>query len=70
MLIHYWDMPISLGIGDRPLSSELVVDCLENVDADAALLPPALLEELSQDPETIKPLAKLSYVAFGGGERV
>ncbi len=70
MLVHYWDLPVALGIGDRPLSSDLVIDCLKNLDADAALLPPVLLEELSKDLETIKPLAKLSYVAFGGGETV
>lgn len=52
---------------DRPLSSDLVVDCLENGDADSTMLPPAILEDLSQTETGIEALAKLKFVAFGGG---
>jgi thioester reductase-like protein len=63
----YWDKPLALGIGDRPLSTDMVVECLAHADVDAAMLPPAILEEMSQLDETIAPLKTLKYVAFAGG---
>ncbi|KAL2129416.1 hypothetical protein VTI74DRAFT_7827 [Chaetomium olivicolor] len=67
LMIHYWDVPAAFGIGDRPLSGDMVIGCLKNADVDSVLLPPAILEELSQSKESIDVLNKLSYVAFGGG---
>ncbi|KAI1267029.1 nonribosomal peptide synthetase [Xylariaceae sp. FL1019] len=63
----YFKTPIVFGLPDRPLSSESVVECLENNGADAAILPPAILEDMSQSEHYEKALAKLSFVAFGGG---
>lgn len=64
----YWETPIALGIAERPLSADLVVQCLENVEVESALLPPVLLAEISHDLEQIKQLAKLRMVVFGGGK--
>ncbi|KAL7629881.1 hypothetical protein AAE478_001404 [Parahypoxylon ruwenzoriense] len=63
----YWGTPVAFGIGDRPLSADLVIECLENVDVEGVMLPPALLEEMSQSEEYINPLAQLKLVVFGGG---
>ncbi|KAK3338121.1 LOW QUALITY PROTEIN: male sterility protein-domain-containing protein, partial [Neurospora tetraspora] len=67
LMTHYWDTPGALGIGERPLSSDLVLDYIKYADVDGMVLPPALLEELSQDEEAIQALKKLNFVAFGGG---
>lgn len=69
IMIHYWDVPAVLGIGDRPLSADMAVECLKYADANAIILPPAILEELSQSTESINVLRKLSYVGFGGGKQ-
>ncbi|ROV98684.1 hypothetical protein VMCG_06712 [Cytospora schulzeri] len=66
-LAIYWNTPVSLGISDRPVSSDLVIQSLEKLDADAVLLPPAVIEEMSQTEEGTKALTKLKVVAFGGG---
>ncbi|KAK8075592.1 thioester reductase domain-containing protein [Apiospora hydei] len=63
----YYGRPIALGIADKPLSSDLVVESLKNVDVQAAVLPPAILEDMSLDDEATKALAKLHAVGFGGG---
>ncbi|KAI1134702.1 acetyl-CoA synthetase-like protein [Hypoxylon sp. FL0543] len=63
----FWDTPVALGIGDRPLSIDLIVESLENVDVEGLMLPPAMLEEMSHSDEYIRPLAKLNLVLFGGG---
>ncbi|KAF7553528.1 hypothetical protein G7Z17_g3538 [Cylindrodendrum hubeiense] len=58
---------IALGIPDRPLSSDLVIECLKHAGAQSTLMPPVILEELSTKSEGIAELAKLNLVAFGGG---
>ncbi|KAL2146404.1 hypothetical protein VTI28DRAFT_4157 [Corynascus sepedonium] len=67
LLVHYWDLPAALGIGDRPLSADMAMECLKNAEVDSVVLPPAILEELSQVQESIDALKRLSFVAFGGG---
>jgi thioester reductase-like protein len=67
LMVHYWDLPVALGIGDRPLSSDMAVQCLKYADVDSVLLPPAILEELSQSKESVDVLKDLAYVTFGGG---
>lgn len=64
----FWDSPVALPIPDKPLTSDMVVECIDNVEPDATLLPPVILEEISQSAEHMKALAKLNVVAFGGGE--
>ena len=63
----YWDRPIALGISEQPLSADLVVECLENLDVEAVFLPPAVIEDMSQTEEGTRALTKLNVVAFGGG---
>ncbi|KAI1851567.1 hypothetical protein JX266_003029 [Neoarthrinium moseri] len=64
--VFYWDSKVALGV-ERPMSSDLVVECLNNVDVEAAMLPPAILEDMSQDETCIKALEKMKFVPFGGG---
>ena len=68
LMTHYWDNTTVLGIGNRPLSSDMALECIKHSPADAVALPPAIYEELSQDPEAIAVLKKLSWVSFGGGK--
>lgn len=63
----YWDTPVALAIPERPISSDLVAECLRNVDVDSALVPPAIIEEMSLDEEGTKALTNLKVVAFAGG---
>ena len=69
IMIHYWDVPAALGIGDRPLSADMAVECLKHAEVDSVLLPPAILEELSQMQDAVEVLKRTSYVAFGGGKQ-
>ena len=70
LMTHYWDVPTALGIGNRPLSSDLVLECLKYSGSDAVTLPPAILEEMSQTEESVETLAGLGLVAFGGGTAI
>ncbi|KAI1406984.1 hypothetical protein F5Y13DRAFT_207076 [Hypoxylon sp. FL1857] len=63
----YWDTPIAFPIIDRPLSSDLVIECLDNLDVELVVLPPSILEDMSQSEEGITALKKLNMVSFGGG---
>ncbi|KAM4058812.1 male sterility protein [Hirsutella rhossiliensis] len=63
----FYGQPIALGIPERPLNSDLVIQCLAQSGADAALLPPSIMEELSHTEEGIETLRKLNFVSFGGG---
>lgn len=63
----YWNTPMAFGIGERPLSIDLVIECLENADVEGVMLPPAMLEEMSHSEENTQALAKLKIVTFGGG---
>ncbi|KAI1299559.1 hypothetical protein F5Y03DRAFT_248114 [Xylaria venustula] len=63
----YFETPIAYGFPDRPLSADSVVECLEQLDVGATLLPPAILEEMSQIDRDIECLKKLNLVFFAGG---
>lgn len=63
----FWDTPVCLGMAERPLSSDLVMECLDRLDVQSALLPPAIIEEISQSDEGLDALTRLNVVAFGGG---
>lgn len=67
ILAVYLKSPVALGIADRPLSSDLVQECLQHCDAESTFLPPAILEDMSHSQDFIESLARLKYVAFGGG---
>ncbi|KAK0610810.1 hypothetical protein B0T14DRAFT_593567 [Immersiella caudata] len=67
IMTHYWETPSALGIGDRPLSSDMALECLKYSHADAVVLPPAIYEELSQIDDAIDVLKSLAFAGFGGG---
>ncbi|KAI0442900.1 hypothetical protein F4803DRAFT_517210 [Xylaria telfairii] len=63
----YYETPIALSLPDRPLSAESILESLAQVDAEGVVLPPALLEDMSQSNRYIEPLQKLNLVSFAGG---
>lgn len=63
----YQSCPIVLGPTDRPMTSDLVVECLEKADVESAMLPPAIIEDLGQSEKGIQALTRLNSVAYGGG---
>ncbi|KAL2151784.1 hypothetical protein VTH82DRAFT_6882 [Thermothelomyces myriococcoides] len=67
LLSLYWDLPVAFGVGDRPLSADLALECLKYAEVDSVVLPPAILEELGQTQQAIDALRGQSFVAFGGG---
>ncbi|KAI1352855.1 hypothetical protein F5Y01DRAFT_324112 [Xylaria sp. FL0043] len=64
----YWANPVAFGIANRPLSPDLVVECLKYAEVETALIPPVILEYMSQSPSGIQSLLPLKMVFFGGGE--
>ncbi|KAI0970741.1 hypothetical protein F4678DRAFT_461874 [Xylaria arbuscula] len=56
-----------LGIAERPLSADLVLECLENVEFEATFLPPSVLEDISHSEESMSKLSTLELIVFGGG---
>ncbi|KAI0809655.1 hypothetical protein GGR55DRAFT_689386 [Xylaria sp. FL0064] len=64
----YWGNPVAFGIANRPLSPDLVVESLKNANVETALIPPVILEYMSQSPSGIQALLPLKMVFFGGGE--
>lgn len=64
----YYGVALVLGIPDRPLSADLVVESLIHSGADGTILPPSIIEDLSLTEEGIRALATLKIVGFGGGE--
>ncbi|KAI0114360.1 hypothetical protein GGR51DRAFT_504049 [Nemania sp. FL0031] len=67
LTVIYYETSVALGLPDRPLSSESVLECLENVDVQVTMLPPAILEDMSQSAHYMEVLKKLNLVFFGGG---
>ncbi|PNP45742.1 hypothetical protein THARTR1_10900 [Trichoderma harzianum] len=63
----YHGVPIVLGVPNRPLSADLVAECLAHSKADFAVLPPSIIEDMSVNDEHVGLLAKLKGTAFGGG---
>ncbi|KAI1747116.1 hypothetical protein F4782DRAFT_451716 [Xylaria castorea] len=63
----YYGTPSAFGLSDRPLSADSVAESLNNLDVDAAFLPPAIVEDMSQSDRYIEPLKKLKMVSFAGG---
>ncbi|EFQ26791.1 thioester reductase domain-containing protein [Colletotrichum graminicola] len=59
--------PVALGFPDRPLTPQIVVEAVEHAQVDNAILPPSILENMSDMPEGIAALRKLKRVHFGGG---
>ncbi|RYC58014.1 hypothetical protein CHU98_g8197, partial [Xylaria longipes] len=63
----YYETPAAFGVPDRPLSADFVTESLNHLDAEGVMLPPALLEDMSQSDRYVEPLKKLNLVGFAGG---
>ncbi|KAL7929202.1 hypothetical protein V8C35DRAFT_331874 [Trichoderma chlorosporum] len=63
----YYGTPLVLGVPNRPLSADLVGDCLVHSQADSAVLPPSIIEDMSLNEEHVRLLAQLKLTCFGGG---
>lgn len=63
----YRATPLAFSV-ERPLSSDLVMESLKELDVEGAFLPPAILEDMSQDDTCIKALQNLKFIPFGGGK--
>lgn len=66
-LVFWNKTPLAYCVSGRPVSADLVLECLENVEVDTAFLPPSVIEDLSQSEEGIRALGNLKSVSFGGG---
>lgn len=62
----YEGCPVVLPTPDRPITSDLIIECLDRADVDSVSLPPGLIEELSQSKEGIEALTKMHCVSFTG----
>lgn len=51
----------------RPVSTDLVDECLDNVEVDGLFLAPSVLEDLSQSESSLEKLRKTKFVEYGGG---
>ncbi|KAG6072626.1 putative NRPS-like protein biosynthetic cluster [Claviceps sp. LM218 group G6] len=63
----YFRVPIALPLPGRPLTAELAIECLVHSGADAVLMPPSILEEVSKRDGGVDALRRLNFVTFGGG---
>ncbi|KAI0200561.1 hypothetical protein F4808DRAFT_460671 [Astrocystis sublimbata] len=63
----YRNLTTVLTIHEKPLSADLALACIENVDFQAILLPPSVLEDITHSEESISKLKKLKLIVFGGG---
>ncbi|KAK1596905.1 thioester reductase domain-containing protein [Colletotrichum navitas] len=63
----FWGHPVALGFPDRPLTPQVVIDAVEHARVDNTILPPSILENMSDMPEGVAALRKLKRVHFGGG---
>ncbi|KAJ2988047.1 hypothetical protein NUW58_g4184 [Xylaria curta] len=56
-----------LPIGERPLTADLAIECLEILNFDAMFLPPSILEDISYSEYQMSKLSTLKMVVFGSG---
>lgn len=63
----YFGTKMVLGVPNRPLSADIVAECLKITQSDAAVLPPSIIEDMSTNEEHITLLANLKLTGFGGG---
>lgn len=67
VLTIYYEVPCVFGIGERPISSDLVIECLRQSKATSCILPPSILEEMSKSNKGIETLSGLQIAGYGGG---
>lgn len=64
----YLPLTAVLAPADRIPNAGLIDELLDHGNCDMALLPPSLLEDMSQSQESLYRLGKLKGVFYGGGE--
>jgi acyl-CoA synthetase (AMP-forming)/AMP-acid ligase II len=62
-----YGVPCALLPPDHPLEAGMVRDCLAHAEVDAAMAPPSIIEDLTQDEDGMAQLKKLQLLMFGGG---
>ncbi|KAL6910067.1 hypothetical protein GGI43DRAFT_426893 [Trichoderma evansii] len=63
----YFGTKLVLGLPNRPLSADIVAECLKVSHCDSAVLPPSIIEDMSISEEHVRILANLQITGFGGG---
>ncbi|KAJ3495792.1 hypothetical protein NLG97_g3138 [Lecanicillium saksenae] len=63
----FWGKPMTLSIGDKPLTADNVVQGYEVAGCDAIILPPSIVEDIARLEGGVEKMKKLSYVCYGGG---
>jgi len=63
----YFELPLILPPAGRPMNADLLADLLDNVEAEAGLIPPSILEDMCASPEMLQKLKKMKYIIYGGG---
>ncbi|KAM3511235.1 hypothetical protein MY11210_005104 [Beauveria gryllotalpidicola] len=63
----FWGKPMSLAIGDQPLTAKSVIEGYEAAGSDALILPPSIVEDIAKLDGGVERLKQLSYVGCGGG---
>ncbi|CAI7678147.1 unnamed protein product [Penicillium pancosmium] len=63
----FWGTPLVLPIADQAVTPDTVYSFINNSGADAAVLAPSLLQDMSHDNNDMNLLAALSFVTCGGG---
>ncbi|KAI4263576.1 MAG: hypothetical protein L6R42_001290, partial [Xanthoria sp. 1 TBL-2021] len=64
----YYEQTVVWPPAGRPVSVDLVDDMLDRVKLGSCVLPPSILEEMSQSQASLDRLHKVDYAVFGGGE--
>ncbi|GAW24728.1 hypothetical protein ANO14919_143200 [Xylariales sp. No.14919] len=65
--VLYLETPAAFGLADRPLSADTVAECIEHLDVEGTMLPPSILEDMSQIDRCVQALKKLNFAALAGG---
>ncbi|KAH8689580.1 hypothetical protein BGW36DRAFT_352001 [Talaromyces proteolyticus] len=63
----YWNTPMALVCPEKPLTPETAVEFIHYSLADATVLPPSTLAEMSHNADYLETLKNLSFVTTGGG---
>ncbi|TVY34617.1 Non-canonical non-ribosomal peptide synthetase [Lachnellula occidentalis] len=62
----YWNMPMILSPGDRPITPDIAAQIFAQDICEAAFTPPAYLHSLSRSPEHLEAIRKLKHVLWVG----
>ncbi|KAI4209012.1 MAG: hypothetical protein LQ351_008010 [Letrouitia transgressa] len=62
----YWNVPMILSPGDRPITSEIAAQIISNDLCEAAFITPAYLQALSREPAHLETVRKLKHVLWVG----